>query len=46
VRHDDEMRNLVDQTVKRFGTLAGLFSAILTALLMITYFMHPGEKRP
>jgi hypothetical protein len=27
------------------GTLAGLFSAILTALLMITYFMHPGEKR-
>ena len=26
------------------GTLAGLFSAILTALLMITYYMHPREK--
>jgi hypothetical protein len=27
------------------GALAGLFSAILAALLMITYFMHPGETR-
>ena len=26
------------------GALAGLFSAILTALLMITYYMHPREK--
>ncbi len=25
------------------GTLAGLFSAILMALLMITYHTHPGE---
>jgi hypothetical protein len=26
------------------GTLAGLFSGILMALLTITYHMHPGEK--
>jgi hypothetical protein len=25
------------------GALAGLFSAILTAMLMITYHTHPGE---
>ncbi len=25
------------------GTLAGLFSAILMAMLMITYHTHPGE---
>jgi hypothetical protein len=25
------------------GTLAGLFSSILMAMLMITYFTHPGE---
>ncbi len=25
------------------GTLAGLFSAILMAMLMITYYTHPGE---
>jgi hypothetical protein len=25
------------------GTLAGLFSCILGAMLMITYFTHPGE---
>jgi len=28
------------------GTLAGLFSGILMALLMITYYMHPGQSRP
>jgi hypothetical protein len=27
------------------GTLAGLFSGILMALLMITYYMHPGQSR-
>ena len=28
------------------GTLAGLFSGILMALLMITYHMQPGQSRP
>ena len=28
------------------GTLAGLFSGILMALLMMTYNMHPGQSRP
>jgi hypothetical protein len=27
------------------GTLAGLFSGILMALLMITYYMQPGQSR-
>jgi hypothetical protein len=27
------------------GTLAGLFSGILMALLMITYYMPPGQSR-
>ena len=28
------------------GTVAGLFSSILMALLMITYHMQPGQSRP
>ncbi|MBM3544531.1 MAG: hypothetical protein FJX44_08530 [Alphaproteobacteria bacterium] len=26
------------------GTLAGLFAAILTAILMVTYYTHPGQS--
>jgi hypothetical protein len=41
-----DVATLVGQTSPVWiGTLAGLFSSVLMALLMITYYMHPTPRR-
>jgi hypothetical protein len=41
-----DVATLAEQTSPVWiGTLAGLFSSVLMALLMITYYMNPAPKR-